>query len=65
MGAISGLQEENEQLRAQLEKYQRKGQPARGGYASPRTGEKDFDEMDLNEMEAHLKGLTAEADNYR
>src|SRR4029077_6363873 len=26
-------------LKAQLEKYNRKGQPAKGGYAAPRTGE--------------------------
>ena len=65
MGSLSELQDENEQLRAQLEKYQRKSQPARGGVASPRYGEKDFDDMDLNEQEAHLKAMTAEADNYR
>jgi hypothetical protein len=65
MDSLSGLQDENEQLRAELEKYRRKGQPAKGGFAAPRLGEKDFDEMDLNEMESHLRGLTAEADNYR
>jgi hypothetical protein len=65
MSEIKELQEENERLRANLEKFQRKGQPAKGGYAAPRTGEKEFDEMNLDEMEAHLKGLTAEADNYR
>jgi hypothetical protein len=52
-------------LKAELEKHQRKGQPARGGHASPRMGEKDFDDMDLNEQEAELRRMTAEADNYR
>jgi len=65
MASLSELQDENEKLRADLEKYQRRSQPSRGGYAAPRHGEKDFDDMDLNEMESHLKGLTAEADNYR
>jgi hypothetical protein len=65
MGSISELQDENEQLRAELEKHRRKSQPARGGYASPRYGEKEFDEMNLDEMESHLKGITSEADNYR
>jgi hypothetical protein len=65
MSSLSELQDENEKLRADLERYQRRSQPARGGYASPRQGEKDFDEMDLNEQEAHLKAMTAEADNYR
>jgi hypothetical protein len=65
MGSISELQDENEQLRAELEKHRRKGQPARGGYATPRLSEKEFDEMNVDEMEAHLKGITSEADNYR
>lgn len=59
------MQDELIELRAFKEQHQRKSQPARGGFASPRLGEKDFDEMDLNEMESHLKGMTAEADNYR
>ena len=65
MASLSELQDENEKLRADLERFQRGSQPARGGFASPRLGEKDFDDMDLAEMEAHLKGVTAEADNYR
>jgi hypothetical protein len=65
MDSISELQDEIVNLRAQLEKYQRKSQMGKGGYAAPRTGEKDFDDMDLNEMESHLKSLTQEADNYR
>lgn len=52
-------------LKAELEKHQRRGQPARGGHATPRYGEKDFDEMNLDEQEAHLKHLTAEADTWR
>ena len=56
MGEMKAMQDEIVALKAQLEKSQRKGQPARGGYASPRTTDKDFDDMDLNEMEAHLKG---------
>jgi hypothetical protein len=64
-GKVKELEDENTALRAELEKGRRKGQPARGGYAAPRTGEKDFDDMDLDSMEAHLKHLTAEADNYR
>jgi hypothetical protein len=59
------LEDEIVSLKAELEKGRRKGQPARGGYASPRTGEKDFDDLSLDEMESHLKSLTAEADNYR
>ena len=65
MDSISELQDENDKLRAQLETFQRKSQPARGGFASPRYGEKDFDDMNLDEQEAHLKAMTAEADNYR
>jgi hypothetical protein len=65
MGTLKEQQDENIKLRAELEKYQRKGQPARGGYAAPRTREKDFDEMGLDEQEAHLKHLTAEADSWR
>jgi hypothetical protein len=65
MNSLSELQDENEQLRAELEKFRRKGQPAKGGFATPGLGEKDFDEMNLQEMESHLRGLTAEADNYR
>jgi hypothetical protein len=65
MASLSELQDENEKLRADLERYQRKSMPARGGHAAPRYGEKDFDDMDLNEMESHLKSMTAEADNYR
>lgn len=64
-GLLKEKEDEIIVLKAELEKYRRKGQPAKGGYAAPRTGEKDFDEMGLDEMEAHLKGLTAEADNYR
>jgi transposase len=52
-------------LKAELEKTHRKGQPARGGYAAPRTGDKDFDEMTLDEQEAHLRHMTAEADSWR
>jgi hypothetical protein len=59
------LEDEIVSLKAELEKGRRKGQPARGGYAAPRTGEKDFDDLSLDEMEAHLRGITAEADNYR
>jgi hypothetical protein len=65
MDSISELQDENENLRAQLEKYQRKSQPGKGGYAAPRLGEKDFDEMTLDEQEAELNRMTREADNYR
>jgi hypothetical protein len=65
MDSISELQDENEQLRAQLEKYQRKSQPGKSGYAAPRLGEKDFDDMSLDEQEAELRRLTREADNYR
>jgi hypothetical protein len=53
------------ELEAMVEKMQRKGQPSKGGYAAPRYGEKEFDDMDLNEMEAHLKHVTSDADNYR
>src|SRR4029077_10705189 len=59
------MQDELIELRAFKEQHQRKSQPARGGFASPRLGEKDFDELNLDEMEAHLKGMTAEADAYR
>jgi hypothetical protein len=65
MASLSELQDENEKLRADLEKFQRRSQPSRGGHAAPRYGEKDFDEMNLDEQEAHLKAMTAEADNYR
>lgn len=65
MGSIKELTDENEKLRADLEKFQKKSQPGKSGVASPRLGEKDFDDMSLDEMEAHLKGVTAEADNYR
>jgi hypothetical protein len=65
MSSIQELTDENIKLRADLEKFQRKSQPSKGGFASPSLGEKDFDSMDLNEMEAHLKGITAEADGYR
>lgn len=65
MSEIKEKEDEIIKLRADLERFQKKSQPARGGFASPRTDEKDFDDMDLNEMEAHLKGITAEADNYR
>jgi hypothetical protein len=65
MASLSELQDENEQLRANLEKFQRKSQPARGGFASPRLGEKEFDEMTLDEQEAELRRMTQEADNYR
>lgn len=65
MASLSELQDENEQLRADLEKFQRRSQPGRGGAVSLRLGEKDFDEMNLDEQEAHLRQMTAEADNYR
>jgi hypothetical protein len=65
MDLISELQDEVEQLRAEREQHWKKSQPAKGGFTTPRLGEKDFDEMSLDEMEAHLKGVTAEADNYR
>jgi hypothetical protein len=65
MASLSELQDENEKLRADLERFQRKSQPARGGHAAPRYGEKEFDEMSLDEQEAHLKSMTAEADGYR
>jgi hypothetical protein len=65
MASLSELQDENEKLRANLERFQRKSQPARGGFASPRMGDKDFDEMSLDEQEAELRRMTAEADNYR
>jgi hypothetical protein len=65
MASLSELQDENEKLRADLEKFQRRSQPSRGGHAAPRYGEKDFDEMNLDEQEAHLKAMTAEADKYR
>jgi hypothetical protein len=65
MGSIKEKDDEIVALKAQLEKYNRKGQPAKGGYAAPRTTDKEFDEMNLDEMEAHLKGLTAEADHWR
>jgi hypothetical protein len=65
IGAIKEKDDEIVALKAQLEKYNRKGQPAKGGYAAPRTTDKEFDEMNLDEMEAHLKGLTAEADHWR
>ena len=63
---MNSLKEKDDEIiafKAELEKHQRKGQPSKGGYASPRTGEKDFDEMNLDEMEAHLKRMTAEADS--
>jgi hypothetical protein len=59
------LEDEIVSLKAELEKGRRKGQPARGGYASPRTEAKDFDDLSLDEMESHLKQITAEADNWR
>jgi hypothetical protein len=59
------LEDEIVSLKAELEKGRRKGQPARGGYASPRTEAKDFDDLSLDEMESHLRGITAEADGYR
>jgi hypothetical protein len=65
---MSDLKEKDDEivsLKAQLEKHQRKSQPSKGGYASPRYGEKDFEDMDLPEMESHLRHLTADADNYR
>ena len=65
MGSLSELQDENEKLRADLERFQRKSQPARGGFASPRMGDKDFDEMSLDEQESELRRMTQEADNYR
>jgi len=65
IGAMKEKDDEIIALKAQLEKYNRKGQPAKGGYATPRTTDKDFDEMDLNEMEEHLKHLTSEADSWR
>ena len=39
------MQDEIVALKAELEKHQRKGQPAKGGYASPRTTDKDFDDI--------------------
>jgi hypothetical protein len=65
MASLSELQDENEKLRADLERFQHRSQPSKGGFASPMTGEKDFDDMSLDEQEAHLKAMTAEADNYR
>jgi hypothetical protein len=65
MDALKQKDDEIVALKAELEKTNRKGQPARGGYASPRTSDKEFDDMDLNEMEAHLKHLTTEADTWR
>jgi hypothetical protein len=65
MDSIKQLQDENESLRAQLEKYNHKGQPAKGGYAAPRTSDKEFDDMNLDEMKAHLEHVTAEADSWR
>jgi hypothetical protein len=59
------LQDENVKLRAELERYQRKSQPARGGSAAPRMGDKDFDEMTLDEQEVELRRITREADSYR
>jgi hypothetical protein len=65
MDSISELTDENENLRAQLEKYQRKSQLGKGGSAAPSLGEKDFDDMSLDEQEAHLRRVTQEADAYR
>jgi hypothetical protein len=59
------LEDEIVSLKAELEKGRRKGQPARGGYASPSTEAKDFDSMSLDEQESHLRSMTAEADSWR
>jgi hypothetical protein len=64
-GKMKELEDEIISLKAENEKYRRKGQPARGGYASPSAEGKNFDDMNLDEMESHLRGVTAEADNYR
>lgn len=64
-GKMKELEDEIISLKAENEKYRRKGQPARGGFASPSAEGKSFDDMNLDEMESHLRGVTAEADNYR
>ena len=64
-GLAQGKGGRDRSLKAELEKDQRKGQPAKGGFASPRTGDKDFDDMSLDEQEAQLRHMTAEADSWR
>ena len=64
--SISELQDENEKLRAELERRNASSQPSRGGAISgARGGEKSFDDMDLDEMEDHLTRQTREADSFR
>jgi hypothetical protein len=63
--SMSEVQDENEQLRAELEKRYGRSQPLDGRVTGSPRGEKSFDDMDLDEMENHLKRITAEADNYR
>jgi hypothetical protein len=65
MADLKAKDDEIISLKAELEKSQRKGQPAKGGYASPRYGEKEFDDMNLDEMGEHLRNVTKEADSWR
>jgi hypothetical protein len=60
--SLSELQDENEQLRAQLEQALGNSQPLPGGAQRPPKGKKSLDEMSMEEADAAMAELTRQAD---
>ena len=64
-GTDSELREENERLRAEHERRDRKAQPAKGGPSKPSTSPERQEDMSLDEEESYLRNLTEQADRGR